>query len=176
MLSNPFSPCCTTPGSATSTLMVLGHQLCLTATGGSWGGWFGTGTSQLLVPHLLHPMAPRGDLPLSPSGPLVSSSAPPQPCPAPAASRSIQHRPCLTRGPAGRGLRAPCAALLFCSSHVSPSSGGSPAAPSGLLHKTPNKKDELIPSFPEVFQEVCCAHDMAGCGVCCPVTPVWVSP
>lgn len=110
----------------------------------------------------------------------INSSAPSHPHPTPAASRSIQHRPCLTRGCKGRGLRAPCAALLFCSSHVSPSSGGIPAAPSGLLHKIPNKKDVLIPSFPEVFRELCCARDRAGCGVCCPVTlgtgPVWLSP
>lgn len=89
-----------------------------------------------LVPHLPHSL----DLPLSPSEPLISFSAPPHPCPAPPASRSIQHQQCLTRGCVGTGLRAPCAALLFCSSHVSPSSGGIQLHPLGHCTKSPTKR------------------------------------
>lgn len=124
-------------------------------------------------------MAPRGDFPLSPSEPLISSAAPPHPCPAPPASRSIQHQRCLTRGCAGGGLRAPCAALLFCSSLVSPRVVGS-SCTLWATAQNPEQKECIDASFSRVFQEVGCAHDMAGCKVCCPITlgtgPVWFSP
>lgn len=95
-----LSPC-TTPASATTTLTVPNPTQGFGASALSdWHtGWLvgdalapAPAATEPLVPHLPHPMAPQGDLPLSPSEPLIISSPPPHPCPTrpqlPAASSS----------------------------------------------------------------------------------------
>lgn len=183
-----LSPC-TTPASATTTLTVPNPTQGFGASALSdWHtGWLvgdalapAPAATEPLVPHLPHPMAPQGDLPLSPSEPLIISSPPPHPCPT--RPSFPQHPAAAVPHPRVCGQRAQspvcCRPLLFPSCVTQ--QWWDPAAPSGLLRKIPNKKNVLIPSFPEVFQEVCCARDTAGCGVCCPVTlgagPVWFSP
>lgn len=70
-----------------------------------------------------------------------------------------------------------CPPLLFLSRVTQ--SGGIQLHPLGYC-TNPEQKECIDASFSRVFQEVGCAHDMAGCKVCCPITlgtgPVWFSP
>lgn len=97
--------------------------------------------AQLLVPHLPHPVTTtQKDLPLSPSEPLVSFSASPQPCeppqlPAASSTSSASPGAVWAQGSEPRVLPS-----LFCSSHVSPSSGGIQLHPLGYCTKSPAKR------------------------------------